>query len=114
MFSQFCEYVNLEYVRMYAIYRVRQAEYGIRILCGCAQEYVNTYSTRRILTVSLSWFDSTLFKNRRARTALRERSSSTSIFEQRSLTGAQARSGLTLTLCDHQSQSNTYQKIVNR
>jgi len=48
IFSLFYEYSNLEYVHIHVIYRVAQAEYGIRIL----KEYVNTYSTCRPLTRS--------------------------------------------------------------
>jgi len=43
--SLFCEYINLEYVRIHIIYRVHQTEYTI--LVAAPQEYVNTYSTRR-------------------------------------------------------------------
>jgi len=43
MFSLLCEYSNLEYVRIYVIYRVTQAEYAICILMAASQEYVNTY-----------------------------------------------------------------------
>jgi len=42
------EYSNLEYERIYVIYRVTQAEYDTRILMAASQEYVNTYSTRRV------------------------------------------------------------------
>jgi len=48
IFCLFCEYINLEYVRVSVIYRVHQAEYGIHILVAASQEYVNTYSTRRV------------------------------------------------------------------
>jgi len=41
------EYSNLEYVDIYVIYRVNQAENGIHVLMAASQEYVNTYSTRR-------------------------------------------------------------------
>jgi len=41
------EYSNLEYERIYVIYRVTQAEYDIRVFIAASQEYVNTYSTRR-------------------------------------------------------------------
>jgi len=47
MFSLFCEYIRLEYVRLHVIYRVNQAEYAIHILVVASQEYVNTFSTRR-------------------------------------------------------------------
>jgi len=48
--SLFCDYIHLEYVRIHVIYRVKQAEYVIHILAGAPQEYVNIYSTHRILT----------------------------------------------------------------
>jgi len=48
MCSLLYEYSNLEYVRTYVRYRVTQAEYGIRIVMAASQEYVNTYSTRRV------------------------------------------------------------------
>jgi len=48
MFSPFYEYNNLEYVHIHVIYRVRQAKYGIPIHVAASQEYVNTYSTRRV------------------------------------------------------------------
>jgi len=48
-FSLFCEYSNLEYVHVPAMYRVNQAECVIRILVAASQEYVNTYSTLRVL-----------------------------------------------------------------
>jgi len=47
MFSLFCEYIHLEYIRIRGIYRVNQAQYGIHILVVAPQEYVNIYSTRR-------------------------------------------------------------------
>jgi len=50
IFSLFREYINLEYVRVPIIYRDSQAEYGIHILVAASQEYVNTYSTRRLTT----------------------------------------------------------------
>jgi len=50
MFSLFCEYIHLEYVRIHIIYRVNQAEYDINILVVAPHEYVNTYSTRRVNT----------------------------------------------------------------
>jgi len=37
------------YLRIYVIYRVNQAEYGIHILLVALQEYVNIYSTRRMV-----------------------------------------------------------------
>jgi len=45
IFRPFDEYSTLEYVHIHVIYRVHQAEYGIRILVAASQEYVNTYST---------------------------------------------------------------------
>ena len=48
IFSLFYESSNLEYVHIHVIYRVNQAEYGIRILVAASQEYVNTYSTCRV------------------------------------------------------------------
>jgi len=50
----FYEYSNLEYVPLHVIYRVNQAEYGIRILVAASQEYVNTYSTCRKPTRGLA------------------------------------------------------------
>jgi len=47
LFNLFCEYINLEYVRVPVVYRVNQVEYGIHILVVASREYVNTYSTRR-------------------------------------------------------------------
>jgi len=41
--SLFYEDSNLECVHIYVIYRVRQAEYVIRIRVDAPQEYVNTY-----------------------------------------------------------------------
>ena len=38
---------DLEYERIRVIYRVNQAEYGIRILVVAPQEYANIYLTRR-------------------------------------------------------------------
>ena len=35
-------------MRLPVIYRVNQAEYAIRILVAASEEYVNTYSTRRV------------------------------------------------------------------
>jgi len=50
-FSLFCEYINLEYVRiLHVIYRVHQAEYIIRTRVFAPQEYANRYSTRRVRT----------------------------------------------------------------
>jgi len=48
IFSLFCEYMHLEYVRIHVIYRVDQAEHGIHVLVIAPQEYVNIYSTRRV------------------------------------------------------------------
>jgi len=50
MFSLFCEYIHLAYVRIHIVYGVHQAGYGIHILVVAPQEYVNVYSTRRVLT----------------------------------------------------------------
>jgi len=41
MFSLFCEYIDLECVRIHVIYRVTQAEYVINILVVAPQEHVN-------------------------------------------------------------------------
>jgi len=49
IFSLFHEYRNFEYVPIHSIYGVNQAEYCIRILVAASQEYVNTYSTRRLV-----------------------------------------------------------------
>jgi len=49
MFSLSREYMKLKYVRVPFIYRVNQAEYVIHILVAASQEYLNTYSTRRVL-----------------------------------------------------------------
>jgi len=54
IFSLFYEYSNLEYVHFHVLYRVIQADYVIRILVAAAQEYVNTYSTRRVLCSNVS------------------------------------------------------------
>jgi len=48
IFSLVCEYIQLEYVRIYVIHRVDQAEYGIHVLVVAPHEYVNIYSTRRV------------------------------------------------------------------
>jgi len=48
IFSLFSEYNNLEYVPVPVMYRVNQAEYAIHILVAASQEYVTTYSTRRV------------------------------------------------------------------
>jgi len=47
----FCEYIQLEYVRIHVIYGVNQAEYGIHSLVVAPQKYVNIYSTRRMTKV---------------------------------------------------------------
>jgi len=49
IFSLFCEYINLEYVRVPVIFRVNQAEYVIHFLVAASKAYVKTYSTRRVL-----------------------------------------------------------------
>jgi len=41
-------YIHLEYMRMYGIYRASQAEYVIHFLVAASQEYVNTDSTCRM------------------------------------------------------------------
>jgi len=51
IFSLFCEYIHLEYVRIHVIYWVTQAEYVIHFLVVASQEYVNIYSTRRVRTL---------------------------------------------------------------
>ena len=38
--SLFCDYIQLEYVRIHVIYRVHQAEYVIHILLAASQKYV--------------------------------------------------------------------------
>jgi len=53
--SMHCEYTRLAYVRIYAIYRVYQAEYVIHMRVAASQEYVNTYSTRRTVDDWLKW-----------------------------------------------------------
>ena len=47
IFSQFCEYTHLEYVRIHGMYRVNQAEYVIHMLVVAPKEYVNICSTPR-------------------------------------------------------------------
>ena len=47
IFSLFCDYTSLEYVRIHVIYRVSQSEYVIRLLVAAPQEYLNIYSTHR-------------------------------------------------------------------
>ena len=48
--SLFCEYSSLESVPVHVINRVNQAECGIRIRVAASQEYVNTYSTCRLVS----------------------------------------------------------------
>jgi len=48
IFSPFHKYSNLGYVPVYVIYRVNQADYGMRILVAACHEKVNTCSTRRV------------------------------------------------------------------
>jgi len=43
-FSLFCDYMNLEYVRMHAIDRAHQADYANRVPVAARQEYVTRYS----------------------------------------------------------------------
>ena len=38
--SLFCQYIHLEYVHIYGMYRANQAEYGIHIRVVAPQEYV--------------------------------------------------------------------------
>ena len=49
--SLFCEYIHLEYERIHVIYRVNQAENVFHIIVVAAQEYVNIYSTRRVVSM---------------------------------------------------------------
>jgi len=44
-----CECIDLEYARIHVLYRIHQAEYVIHILVVAPQEYVNIYSTRRMM-----------------------------------------------------------------
>jgi len=44
------EYTHLEYVHIHVIYRVNKEKYAIRIPTAAPQEYLNTYSTRRLET----------------------------------------------------------------
>jgi len=56
LYSYLARFVNtfgLNYVRIHVIYRVHQAEYGIRNLVVAPQEYVKIYSTRRTGTQAL-------------------------------------------------------------
>jgi len=48
IFSLFCEYIHLEYIRIHVIYRVNQAEHGIPILVIAPQECVKIDSTGRV------------------------------------------------------------------
>jgi len=48
IFSPFYEYNRLEYEHVPVEYRVHRVEYVILILVAASQEYVNTYSTRRV------------------------------------------------------------------
>jgi len=48
IFSLLYEYIPHAYVRVPVIYRVYQVEYVMHILAAASQEYVNTYSTRRV------------------------------------------------------------------
>ena len=50
IFSLFCDYTRLEYVRIHAICRVHQAEYVIHILVVAPQGYVKIDSTRRVVS----------------------------------------------------------------
>jgi len=49
MLSLFYECSYLEYVRIYAIYRVTRAECVIRFLMAASQKYVNTNSISRLV-----------------------------------------------------------------
>jgi len=42
----------LEYVRVHVIYRVHQAEYVIHIRVAASEEYMNIYSTSRVLKLA--------------------------------------------------------------
>jgi len=48
--SLFREYTHLEYVHVHVVYRVNPAEYVMHMLVVAQPEYVNIYSTRRLLT----------------------------------------------------------------
>jgi len=48
IFSMICENTRLEYVRIHVVYRAYQAIYVIHIRVVAPQEYVITYSTRRV------------------------------------------------------------------
>jgi len=52
IFSLFCEYINLEHVRIPVIHRSSQdqVEYVIHIRVAASQENVNMYSTHRVLS----------------------------------------------------------------
>ena len=62
----FCEYANLEYVRLHVIYRANQAEYGIHILVIVQQKYVNNYSTPRTTTYTTRTLTLTVAVDERA------------------------------------------------
>jgi len=49
VFSLLYEYSNLEYEHIPVYYRVHSVEYGIHIRVAASQEYVKTYSTRRMM-----------------------------------------------------------------
>jgi len=51
LFSLFCEYIHLEYVRIHDMHRDNQVEYVIHILVVAPQEYVNIDSTRNARTL---------------------------------------------------------------
>jgi len=48
IFSLFCEYIHLEYVRIHVIHRVNKPEYVIHMLVVAPQEYMNLFSTHRV------------------------------------------------------------------
>jgi len=50
MFRLFCEYIYLEYVSIHVTHRIDQAEYVIHPRVVAPQEYVHSYSTRRLRT----------------------------------------------------------------
>jgi len=51
IFSPIYEYSNLAYLHVLVYYRVYRAKYGIHIRVAASQEYVNTYSTCRMVVV---------------------------------------------------------------
>ena len=55
IFSLVYEYINLEYVRIHGIYEVDQAAYVNYIREAVSQEYVNTYSIRRVVVLLFVW-----------------------------------------------------------